>query len=313
MTPIIKAGLYDIDISAYHSQACCDGPSISSSGLRKILHECPARFWAYSDLNPKPFAQPEKKSLSFGRAAHALMLGEPEFAKHFCVAPHDKFNANPGKAWHDVWKSAVEAGREHRDLVRPSELTVIKDMVAAQRASEEVANAFTQGAPERSIIWKDEETGVWLKARPDWLPNDPATRFVTEYKTAETINPRRLSNAVFQYGYEIQAALGLDGIEAVMDVKPLGMAHVVQEKDAPYLAELRLFSSEQIDFGRLQYRKALRIFARCLETGIWPGWTAGPSYFDTPFYISKAMENFSDDIGNGTADSYSGADYLAAG
>lgn len=310
--PVSTPGVYDLDIDIYHSQKCCIGPSVSSSGLRKVLLECPARFYAYSDLNPNPFEKEPSKALNFGKAAHALMLGEPAFDKHFFVSPHEAFNKNPGKTWYDDWKAEVEAKRETRQLLRPSDLVIVKQMVTAQRTDPEVSRAFVEGDAEKSLIWKDEETGVFLKARPDWLPHKPAERLVTEYKTTVTCQPRKLSASVFQYGYEMQAALALDGIEIVMGVDPKGLAHIVQEKDAPYLVELKLFTPEQINFGRLKYRKAVRIFADCLHTNKWPGWTVGPSYYDTPYYIAKAMENFNDDARTAEADSFSSADYLAA-
>lgn len=300
--PITANGLYEIDIEDYHSQRVCPGPSISSSGLRTILHQCPAIFWAMSDLNKNRFPAKDKKSLAFGRAAHSLVLGEPEFAKHFIVSPFDNFMTKEARLWRD---------EQTRQIVKGEELDIIKDMAAAQKANAQVMNAFTKGKPEQSLIWKDAATGIWLKARPDWLPDMPAVRFITEYKTAESIKPAKLDRAVFDYGYEMQAALALDAVQLVMDVKPLGLAHVVQEKSPPYLVDLRLFSDEQIAWGRMQYRKALRIFAECLQTGEWPGYTREPTYFDTPYYITKAMENFDD--GHGHTDGFDGADYLGVG
>lgn len=293
MKPITKAGVYDIPIDVYHSQKCCVGPSISSSGLRKLDHECPARFYAHSDLNPNP-VKTDSKAFAFGRAAHTLVLGEPNFDAHFVVSPYSNFRGGDAQ----TWKKA-----QTRQVLTQDDMEIVTAMAAAQKASSQVARAFIEGAPEKSIIWKDSETGIWLKARPDWLPDKPAERWVTEYKTAVSLNRRHLSFAVFKYGYEMQAALALDGIKIVMGVEPLGMAHVVQEKDPPYLAEVRLFTSEHIDFGRLQYRKSLRKFARCVESGVWPGYTDEPVYFDTPYQTEKAMENFDDGLeSDGTGD-----------
>lgn len=298
-----RTGVYDTPIETYHSQKCCPGPSVSSSGLRKILHENPARFYAMSDLNPHRFPEKDKKALAFGRAAHALVLGEPEFNSKFVISPFDNFMSKDARAWRDA---------QTRQIVRPEEMVTINDMAAAQKASPMVTRAFTEGKAERSIFWKDAETGVWLKIRPDWLPDQPAARFITEYKTAESIKPRKLSNAVFDYGYDMQAAMMNDGVQIAFDCVPRGIAHIVQEKDPPYLVDCRLFSAEQIEFGRMQYRKALRIFAKCLDAGVWPGYTTEPTYFETPYWVSKAMESFNDDIGNASPE-YSGADYLAAG
>jgi len=285
---ITADGLYSLDIDLYHTQACCDGPSVSSSSLRAIMHGCPQKWYATSDLNPARMKKKETVALNFGRAAHALVLGEPEFKSKFIISPYADFRTKEAQLWRDS---------QTKQVVRIEEMETVNAMAKAQREAPQVMRAFSEGKPEMSLIWKDPETGVWLKSRPDWLPTHPAIRFACEYKTCISIEPRKLSNDVFKYGYEMQAALALDGIATVLDVKPLGMAHVVQEKDVPYLCDMRLFTTEQIEFGRMQYRKALHIFARCLETGIWPGYTTEPRYFDTPWWVTKTMENFDDDNG----------------
>jgi hypothetical protein len=284
-TPVTEPGIYDIDIDIYHTQACCVGPSISSTGLRTILRECPAKFWATSDLNPNRFIVEPRHTLDFGRAAHALVLGEPEFYSKFVLSPYETFRSSVAQDWRDA---------QTKQIIRSEEMPVIELMASAQRAAPQVARAFSEGKPEMSIIWRDEDTGVFVKVRPDWLPDFPSLRFIAEYKTARTIEPRKLSLDAFKYGYEIQAAMMMDAVKIVTGKDPLGIAHVVQEKDPPYLCDMRLFTSEQIDFGRLEYKKALHIFAHCLDDNYWPGYTREPQYFDTPFYIMKAMEDFDD-------------------
>lgn len=297
---ISKSGVYSgLDIDLYHSQACADGPSVSSSGLRTILRECPAKFFATSDLNPQRFPVIEKESLNFGKAAHALVLGEPEFFSKFIISPYDDFRTKSAQQWRD---------EQTLQVVRQSDMELIEAMAKAQRVSPECANAFTDGEPEQSIFLKTA-AGIWLKARPDWLPHEPTKRWTVEYKTAVSIDPRKLSSDAFSYGYEIQAALSLDLIAEVMGVKPLGMAHVVQEKSPPFLCELRLYTSEQIDWGRQQYSHALAIFDKCLRTNDWPGYTLEPTYFMTPGWVLKNMEHANDGTGNG----YEAGDYLTAG
>jgi PDDEXK-like domain of unknown function (DUF3799) len=302
---VSETGVYDMDIDTYHSQKACDGPSVSSTGLKSILHGCPKKFFATSDLNPKQIIIPKTKALNFGSAAHCLVLGEPEFNKKFIISPFENFTTKEARIWRDS---------QTRTIVKVDDMVTIQAMTAAQKASQDVTRAFSEGEPERTLIWKDEETGLWLKARPDWLPYKPEKRLTTEYKTAESIAPRKLNRAVFDYHYEMQAAMVLDGIQATTDFVPVGLAHIVQEKDPPYLVGAYMFTPEQIDFGRMQNRKAIRILADCLSTGIWPSYTTGPTYFETPYWISKAMENFDDSPGHSDeASPYSAADYLGAG
>lgn len=299
MTKITAPGVYDISMEEYHS-SCCDGPSVSASRLHTIIDECPAVFWETSPLNPKRSEDPATKVFNVGRAVHALVLGEPQFAKHFVVSPHDVFNANPGKAWHEKeWKPSVESGREKRALIRKADFEDIVAMAAAQRRSPQVARAFERGTPERSLIWFDKETGVWLKSRPDWLPDDPTQSFLAQYKSADSIHPRALSGAAFKYGYHLGAAMECDGVRAVLGVEPLGIAHICQMKKPPYLAELKMFDVDQIEFGRREYRRALQLFARCWELHLagkpervaWPGYTVDAQYFETPRWIAAKMEN----------------------
>lgn len=299
MTKLTNPGRFDdLPMDAYHSDIMAEGPSVSASSLWTMLSECPAKYWDASYMNPAATIDEPSKALNFGKAAHALALGEPEFAANFVICPHDKLNANPGKQWHDGWKQRVASGEEGRTLVRADDFEAVQAMAASLRRSPQVGGAFCDGRPEVSLIWKDAETGIYCKSRPDWLPNDPGAAFLQDYKTARSISPDKLSRDVFGYGYHIQAAMQVDAAEIVLGTKPLGIAHICQEKEPPYLAELRMFTPEQIDHGRRQYRRALRLFAACWERHLagkpprvaWPGYTESPQYFETPFLIRKEME-----------------------
>lgn len=307
MSKITAPGQYQIPIEAYHHDAAlCDGPSISASGLKQIAN-CPAKYWAFSPLNPNRFLPLETKALDFGRAAHCLVLGEPEFHGHFVISPYDAFHSKDARTWRDV---------QERTILKAEDFDRVRAMADAQRASPVVMQAFELGSPEQSLLWKDLETGIWLKSRPDWLPFDPTQRFLVDYKTAVTIEPRKLAVDAFKFGYHVQAALQMDAVQIVLGIKrPLGIAHVAQEKDPPYLCDLRMFQPEQLDYGRLIYRKALRTFADCLDSGKWPAYTTDPQYFETPYYILKEMELHYDNDGNigAPARKHTGAEYFAAG
>lgn len=296
---ITEPGLYgDLTMEEYHGHLCDPAPSVSASSLWLLLSECPAKFWGASPMNPDRIEEKKSKALDVGKAAHALVLGEPEFNSHFLVCPHANLAKKPGYDWNKEYKRRVAGGIEKRTLVRLEDFESVKQMAAALRRSPQVGGAFSAGKPEQSLIWIDAETGVWLKSRPDWLPDDPANAFLQDYKTALTVKPRKLNAKVFEYGYHLQAAMQVDAVKAVMGIDPLGIAHVCQEKEAPFLADLRMFTAEQIDYGRKLYRKALRIFASCWEAHTagkplsvaWPGYTDDPQFFESPYYIQKDME-----------------------
>jgi hypothetical protein len=284
LTKISANGVYDLTMDEYHSDICV-GPSISSGGLNLINSECPAIYRGRSYLFPDGKSDIDTRALAMGKAAHCLALGEPDFAAHFAILPFDSLRTNEAKAWRDKTEA------EGKVILRADEFETVQAMAAAIKRSPQCSRAFRDGKPERSLVWKDEETGVWLKSRPDWLPDDPANGWVIDYKTTADLRPRKFSAQAFECGYHLQAALQVDACREVLGVDPLGIGHVVQEKAQPHLAELRLFTPEQIDFGRKEYRRALRTFARCWESKRWPGYTTQPAYIETPYYIAKNMED----------------------
>jgi hypothetical protein len=293
---ITAPGVYSIDIEAYHNDPhLCAGPSISASGLKAVAN-CPALYWATSPYNPKRWPSVETKALNLGRAAHALVLGEPEFLKYFIVSPYDDFRTKEAREWRDS---------QRQTILKSDDLAIVRDMADAQRASACVMHAFEHGRPEMSLIWKDKETGIWLRSRPDWLPDDPGPQYVIDYKTAVSIEPRKLSADAWKFGYHIQAALQRDAVQEVMGAR-CGVAHVVQEKTPPYLCDLRMFQEEQLDYGARVYRKALRRFADCMASGKWPAYSDGGLFFETPYYIQKQMEEFNDDGAQANNGDYGG-------
>ncbi len=287
--PKISApGRYHLSMEQYHGD-CCAGPSVSATVLHRLLSECPAKVWETSALNPHRVPEVSKPDFNIGRACHALVLGEPEFNRYFIISPYDEFRTKEARAWRD---------EQTRTVVKAELFETILAMADAQRRSPQVARAFADGEPEQSLIWLDAETGIYVKSRPDWLPHAPERRPVVDDKTCRSIEPRKMGIDVFSYGYHVQAALIIDGVRAVLGVDPMGVAHVCQEKAAPYLAELRMFDVEQIDYGRREYRRALRLFAECWERHLagkpmrtaWPGFTTEPRFFDTPYYIAIKMQ-----------------------
>jgi len=285
---ITSPGWHDgIASDDYHSGTICDGPSISASGLKRIALDCPAMYWLDSPYNPKREAK-ESGALDFGRAAHALVLGEPAFDAEFVVSPHADYRKDEAKKWRAA---------QTRTVVSAEDMRTIAAMVAEIKATRHVAYAFREGIAERSFFTKDQETGIWLKARPDWFPADPATRYIVEFKTAASVKPHKFGYQAFDLGYDIQAALMLDVVGAVLGARALGIAHVVQMKTAPYLVSLQYFTADQIAFGRTKYRAALRRFAECWERHkagkpereSWPGYTTEPTPIWTPYPVAKEI------------------------
>lgn len=278
--PISKAGIYShIPMLAYHQQLTV-GPSISSSGLRTIESKTPRHYFEDSYLNPgDPEDQEDEeeakmsKAFIFGRAVHHLFGGEKDFYRNFAVRPVNypndntkKWNANSNdcKAW------LAERALEGRDVLSPAEMVHIRRMARALAETEEAQAGMLYGLVEHSIIWQDQITGVWLKARPDVIPQDSA--MVVDIKTTTDASWEACSRAVTDHGYHMQLALVDMGMRATANEPLTDYFLAWLEKGKPYCAAVRPIDNIDIDYGRRQLRRAIDDFARCLETGVWHGY-----------------------------------------
>jgi hypothetical protein len=265
MTKITAPGVYDGVPFASYLGDTCDAPSISGSGLTLIERACPAIYYVTSPYNPDRIVEEDTPALRFGRAFHCFVLeGEAEFRKRYRVKPegHDG-RTKEGKAWlaeNDV------AGVDFLSADQWKALVAMRDAVMRHpRASK----AFTDGRPEQSMFAKDPATGVWLKARPDWLGN--SSRFIPNLKSTMCAKAEVFEVDAHRRGYHQSAALCQDIARAVGIEDPVPYL-VIQEKDPPYLVDIATFEDEALEWGRILNRKAIDTFARCIETGEWPGY-----------------------------------------
>ncbi|MFD7066107.1 PD-(D/E)XK nuclease-like domain-containing protein [Streptomyces sp. NPDC059913] len=265
----IEPGIYpDLPMEQYHA----DRASLSSSGARKLLApSCPALFRHEQD-NP----QPPKRTFDMGNAAHRLVLGDgPELV---AVEAPD-------------WRT--KAAREERDAVRAAggvplladEYDQVQAMADAIRRHPVASALFApdSGRPEVSVFWEDGPTGIRRRARFDWLPHPRAGRLIIpDYKTCRSAEPTALARAVDEYGYHCQDDWYRAAARAAGLADDPAFVFVCQEKTAPYLVTVIELDAAARRIGAAKNRRAVETFARCTETGHWPGYSDDITYLSLP-------------------------------
>jgi hypothetical protein len=262
--PISKDGIYDrVPMEAYHGRLTV-GPSISSSGLRTIFAKSPAHYFVDSYLNSDREEQTEKEHFVLGRAAHHLLLGEDAFSTLFIVRPDkwDSWRTNDAKAW----KAGQEA--QGRTVLLTKQIECIRGMARSLAAHPLVESGILNGDVEQSLVWKDKETGIWLKSRPDAIPNDSGD-FADLKSTASC--GFEIDRDVSNYRYDMQAALTKWGAKAVLDQDMASFSFVFVGSTKPHCVDVLTLDKEDIQAAEKDLRVALRVFARCIETGNWFG------------------------------------------
>lgn len=279
-TRVTEPGIYDLTAEAYHADPC-EPASLSSGGARKLITDVPARFW-WERHNP-----PERTpALNLGSAAHEWLLEAGTFSLRYLVKP-EGYDGRL-KKWAET-KAEIEAAEaEGYRILSHADYKTVKAMRDALYASLLARAAFQRGRPETSLFWIDPSYGIWCRCRPDYLPHEG--RIFADYKTCESVRDDDLQRSIARYGYHQQAAWYADGIRALGIADDPIMVFVFQEKSPPHLVRCVSIAGEALARGRTLNSRAKAIFARCLETGEWPGYPDEITEIDLPGWEHARLE-----------------------
>jgi hypothetical protein len=291
-SPIITtAGAYlGIDEADYHRAAnLLPGPSLSSTGAKRLLTKSPRHFWFDSPMNPGRPEPEEKPHLNIGKAAHDMVLLGERWGTHYHVLP-DGYHSGHTKKWEEAIAAEEEAREAGKVIIRHQDAAVVEAVGKSIQSNPLAVKLLTNGEPEVTIVWQDKETGVWLRCRPDFLPRKRI--IIPDLKFMADGSRKGFSRAIGNNGYALSAAMYLDGIQAVHgDQWPAHWMHIVVEKDAPHVVALYELPREDVERGRWLYRRAVRQFAKCLSEDRWPGYSDEPSPCGLPAWEARQIDD----------------------
>ncbi len=272
MTKIDAPGIYEMPADDYHADPC-KVPSLSASIANTLLHRSPLHAWTkHPRLNPE-FEPVEKAIFDLGRAAHNMVLRQDFWREEIAIIDAAD------------WKT--KAAREERDAARyvglypllDAQYQRIERMVSVLEAHPQASKAFQNGKPEQTLIWQDEETGVWCRCRPDWTPDQDFSEVESslpypDYKTTADARPGDWDRRyLLDHGGLLRAGWYRAGIRAVCEVADPTLYCVVQEVDPPHSVAVRVFDQEHLGpLADAMVAKALATWAVCLEKGEWPSY-----------------------------------------
>lgn len=305
---ITQPGAYYIDMEWYHTQEICPGPSISSTGIRAATEKSPHAFWKTWQGNPNRYPPKEENdSLILGKAAHALILGDEVFDEKFVYVPKGaplrptkpqiaaferdgewSENAAP-KA--EFWEK-FDAKAKGRLLLKEEQVEKIMYMAENLAANPEAVEVLTSQFIEVSMIWQDEMTGLWIKARPDNLPTNGF-----DFGDLKTFAPKMpnlelaVHRAITDNGYHIQMGLATMGAEHTIGTTATRCALVFIQTSEPYEVIPVDIDPNTLYWGRCKARHGIDLIAHGLKTGEWPGRVKGfLKYQLPPFELERLAQ-----------------------
>lgn len=183
------AKIIDIDDPGYFRLK-----SIDQSQLKQFLKN-PAD-WAYHRLNDdhKP-----TDAMKFGTAFHAYLLGTSDVVS---LPEGESFRSKDNQKWR---ADQLEAGNI---IVSYNDMQLLKRMKEGIEQTSlmpeypDYMEIIEQGTKEQCIEWKDRQTGLMLKAKPDLIP--VGTDYLVDLKTAQKADAESFAKEVINYGYHIQ-------------------------------------------------------------------------------------------------------------
>jgi hypothetical protein len=128
---------------------------------------------------------------------------------------------------------------------------------------------FEDGEPEVTMLAIDPATGVLCRIRVDWMPTGHWLQ--VDLKSAANVCYDEFGRAAGKYNYHIQAAFYRHVEALVSRQMRKKFLHVVVENVPPYDSAFYEIDEDSLAAGTRRYEQALRLYARCMELGKFPG------------------------------------------
>lgn len=183
------AKIIDIDDPGYFRLK-----SIDQSQLKQFLRN-PAD-WAYHRLNDdhKP-----TDAMKFGTAFHAYLLGTSDVVS---LPEGESFRSKDNQKWRDEQLEAGNIIVSYNDMQLLKRMKEGIEQTSLMPEYPDYMEIIEQGTKEQCIEWKDRQTGLMLKAKPDLIP--VGTDYLVDLKTAQKADAESFAKEVINYGYHIQ-------------------------------------------------------------------------------------------------------------
>jgi hypothetical protein len=257
---MVETGIHAMSASTYHTDPCPQ-PSLSASIAKTLLTQSPRHAWlAHPRLNPD-YKPDEDSRFDLGTAAHAMLL-ERDASRIVWVEADD---------WRkQITRDIRDEARKHGQLPLLSKYQEVLQAMLVEAArtleSSELGNILDTGAPEQTLIWREE---IWCRARLDLLSADK--KVILDYKSTENAQPDAFIRQIGRMSYDVQAQFYTRGMIAATGTVPT-FVFLAQEITAPFACSLVSLSNAYVEIGNVKVDRAIAAWARCSARKEWPGY-----------------------------------------
>lgn len=261
----------DLHEDIYHA----DKTAIGSSSIKHLLVSPATFLYHYTKPKTAEETEKEKEHFKFGRLVHKALLEGSKFKDSYVVMPEFMDYTEKGvmsaqskgaKQKRAEWLEKMKA--ENKTICTEEERDHLIGMANAVLNHKDVFRILKEGKPEITGYYRDPETGIKCKIRPDFLPFTISA--LPDLKTARSSDRNDFSKAVWNYRYDIQMAMYCYAIYVITGRKIKHPSYIVIEKEPPYEVALYVCDNTVMEVGLSDYKRGLRILKECLLTKKWP-------------------------------------------
>ena len=245
-------------------------PAISNSLLSRFA-KCPADVFTEN----KPTA-----AMNLGTCVHSLVLdGVDEFHSRFYVAEKADGRTKEGKAL----KELAEREANGRIIINTDDMRTISGMADSIFNHPSAIELLHSGRSEVAITWEDQDTGLPMKSKADYLrPN-----ILIDLKTTQSADQYVFQRTIWNMGYAMQLGLYQDGL--IANLHPANEVLIIAvENSAPYCCNVFRLSQDMLEYGKARYKRLLREYKLCKESNVFPSYQyAGIVDVELPAYARE--------------------------
>lgn len=277
----------DMTDDEYHA----DKTAVGSSSLRLLPDSPKAFYW-------RVFKQIEKKksdALRLGTLIHLAVLEGAKFRERYHLMPEfmgytkdGKLSAQSGEARDKktAWLNDLPPGAV---VTTQAELDMILGIIDGIFEHPQGPDLMKDGRPETPGYYRDEETGIRLKIKPDFVSFDGVR--LNDLKSAMSVRGRKFGSQSFEKRYDIQMFMQAEGIRQITGKFPEVVSLIGVEKEPPYECGIFYFVKEDFLQAESDYRLALRALKKCIDSNKWPQRQTQIERIHTPAWFINAAVN----------------------
>lgn len=208
--------------------------------------------------------EPPTDAMLKGTVAHGVLLEGKSIDEMVCEIPREVLNADGHKKG-AAWK-AFAAANAGKDLLKAEEIDKATAAVKAVLDHPILGKWMSvESKREWSCYWQDDETGLELRCRPDWIIERPDAVYVFDFKFVNDSVPQEFRRSI-ERGLWLQDRMYSDGLFQHFR-KPLIFQFAVIDSDAPHTVSIQAIDDDAKTLGDSAYHRTLRQLRLCRDSG----------------------------------------------